>query len=47
MYLFVLRQTGDSDGRSCDGRSSVLVLLAMSLPSVFLITLLRPEEPLP
>ena len=42
MYVFVIRQTDDSDLR-CD----VLLLLAVALPSVLLITLLRTEEPQP
>ena len=42
MYLFVIRPTGDSGTRAI-----ALLLLAVPLPSVFLITLLRTEEPLP
>ena len=42
MYLFVIRQTDD-----CDLRSDVLLVLAVALPSVLLITLLRTEEPQP
>ena len=42
MYLFVIRQTDDTDKRS-----HLLLLLALPLPSVLLITLFRTEEPQP